>query len=490
MELISRLRRFAFHYPRIFTVEAPGGTEARLEVERWARVRGWPLAESPADTDLLVLCGRPTAELTGAIARVQAMLSRPAATLLIETSQTTSAAGSSISEERLRVDLAFDRADLRNGFAEAARRLVDDAEPVRRAVPEEIDAEEGCADDDHGGADHGHGGEGDHGGEEHEHGEELDHEEHDHEEHDHGEHDDREHDHGEHDHDDAPGGLPMASRGEDRDGLTLDVLHLSLGPVLRGWPAGLTLRLKLQGDVVQGVELAPRHLAAHRSAASWWNGPWMDALAGADVSVSQVERRRAAAHLDSLGRLLYVAGDEGGVSVAARLRDGALAGADAASLLAGVRDLERRLRRTRLLDRYTDGLGRIGQEEGSSLGLGGPALRASGCAEDLRTQCYPDFEALVALGEGDARSRWHQWLAETKQSLELVSSNHGSVIAVDGMVEGPRGVLAASPDAPAPSRALIRAICQTLEGQEFAVARLIVASFDPDIGELGSEIRR
>ena len=282
----------------------------------------------------------------------------------------------------------------------------------------------------------------------------------------------------------------MASRGEDRDGLTLDVLHVSLGPVLRGWPAGLTLRLKLQGDVVQEVELDLRRLVAQSSAVSWWNSPWMDALAGDDVPVSLAERRRAAAHLDSLVRLLYVAGDEGGEAAAARLRDGALAGADPALLLRGVRALERRIRRARLLDRYTDGVGRIDQKEASSLGLTGPALRASGCAADLRTSSSPDFGALVALGEGDARSRWHQWFAETKQSLQLASSNHAGVIAMDGRVEGPRGVLNASSDASAPSRALIRAICKTVKGQELAVARLIVASFDPDIGELGSDAQR
>ena len=49
-------------------------------------------------------------------------------------------------------------------------------------------------------------------------------------------------------------GLPMADRAEDRDGLTLDVLHLSLGPVLPAWPAGLVLDVALQGDVLQSAE--------------------------------------------------------------------------------------------------------------------------------------------------------------------------------------------------------------------------------------------
>lgn len=43
----------------------------------------------------------------------------------------------------------------------------------------------------------------------------------------------------------------MAGLGEDRDGLTLDRLHVVLGPVLPDWPAGLVVRATLQGDVIQ-----------------------------------------------------------------------------------------------------------------------------------------------------------------------------------------------------------------------------------------------
>jgi hypothetical protein len=48
-----------------------------------------------------------------------------------------------------------------------------------------------------------------------------------------------------------PGGLTMADLGEDRDGLTLDRLHVPLGPLLPDWPAGLVVRVTLQGDVIQ-----------------------------------------------------------------------------------------------------------------------------------------------------------------------------------------------------------------------------------------------
>ncbi|WP_034722834.1 hypothetical protein, partial [Intrasporangium chromatireducens] len=48
----------------------------------------------------------------------------------------------------------------------------------------------------------------------------------------------------------APGGIPLAEGGEDRDGLEMDVLKVALGPVLPCWPAGLVLECALQGDVI------------------------------------------------------------------------------------------------------------------------------------------------------------------------------------------------------------------------------------------------
>lgn len=52
-----------------------------------------------------------------------------------------------------------------------------------------------------------------------------------------------------------PGGLVMADRVEDRDGLRLEGLHLSLGPLLPGWPAGLRLDAVLSGDVLTRAEV-------------------------------------------------------------------------------------------------------------------------------------------------------------------------------------------------------------------------------------------
>ncbi|MCM4083823.1 hypothetical protein [Paractinoplanes hotanensis] len=94
-----------------------------------------------------------------------------------------------------------------------------------------------------------------------------------------------------------PGGLMMADRSPDRDGLGLDALRVSWGPVLVDWPAGLVMNLTLQGDLVQQAE-ARVLPAAGSPAESFWD-------AGASA------QRHAAAHLDSLGRLLSVAGWQG-----------------------------------------------------------------------------------------------------------------------------------------------------------------------------------
>jgi uncharacterized protein involved in copper resistance len=50
-------------------------------------------------------------------------------------------------------------------------------------------------------------------------------------------------------------GLPMAGTVPDRDGLRLDALQVSLGPVLTCWPTGLLLHGQLQGDVLSRVRL-------------------------------------------------------------------------------------------------------------------------------------------------------------------------------------------------------------------------------------------
>lgn len=48
----------------------------------------------------------------------------------------------------------------------------------------------------------------------------------------------------------GPGGVPLAEGELDRDGLSMDVLHLGFGPITTLWPPGLGVETSLQGDVI------------------------------------------------------------------------------------------------------------------------------------------------------------------------------------------------------------------------------------------------
>lgn len=240
------------------------------------------------------------------------------------------------------------------------------------------------------------------------------------------------------DDEDMPGGLMMADRAEDRDGLRLDVLHVPLGPVLPDWPAGVVVDTVLQGDVVQQAHarlLGP----AGAAPPPFWHG-------------EPRPTRRAAAHLDSLARLLAVAGWEAAAVRARGIRDELLAGAPADRVRAGFDGLRRRLERSRTLRWATDGLGVLTAVEAAQAGAGGPAARA----------------------DGDATARWQQWLAETDRLLDGQGTEPGT---------GPRG----SPD-PVGSRALLDLATEAMPGVDLAAARLVLASFDPDPDELAAVI--
>lgn len=300
MDLTARL--LARTPPRPLVVALPGGRGVRLAVERVLRERGWDQASTPAEADLFVVCGSPSPALAEEVERVWSQLPSPRSRVDIH------AAGAVVEE--------LDRA--RGRLADPEHRRVDAGDTQR-----------------------GHDMDGSHvdlrGGEDA-----------------HGSHDELRD--GGHDmhmmHGGAVAGLPMADRGADRDGLTLDVLHVSLGPVLADWPAGLAVRVALQGDVVQSAQVGVVGWTG-----SPWNGP------------------PAVAALDSIGRLLMVCGATTVARTARRLRDQADGGVvdDA-----GLRRFTRGLRRSRTLRWATDGIGRLDD----------------------------------SLGElaGDATDRWYRWL--------------------------------------------------------------------------------
>jgi hypothetical protein len=197
---------------RPFVVATPGGTSARLAVERFVREHGWRAASSPAEANLLVVTGPDSAALAPFIDRVWDEFPAPRA--------------------RTHVGHPADALAALHTAAKAVRDPVAqrrEAEHAARVHPspesQHSSAMSSCGAampaEEHHDAHHGH----DMSGME------------------------------------MPamempamemlGSIPMADRGPDRDGLTLDRLHVPLGPALPDWPAGLIVHLVLQGDVVQ-----------------------------------------------------------------------------------------------------------------------------------------------------------------------------------------------------------------------------------------------
>jgi len=275
-----------------------------------------------------------------------------------------------------------------------------------------------------------------------------------------------------------PAGLPMAGRAEDRDGLKLDQLHVALGPFLPDWPAGLVARLILQGDVVQHAEADAVGLMA--DAVSFWAEPWRRAAAGEQVTTGTAARRRAAAHLDSLARFLGVAGWADAATAARALRDDTLRGTPASRLGPAVRRFAARVARSRLLAWSTRGMGTLRPDDSA-------AARAAAAAGG-----QPPLPA------GDVTARYRRWCADLAGLAGLLDDDSlldSSLLdrsVLDRSVLD-RSVLDRSVLAPprdrggagqAPSAVLLAVLPRLLEGAEFAAARLIVASLDPDLDEL------
>ena len=268
MGLSGALARLAVRATRVLVVEVPGHWATRMEVEHQLLRRGWRPAWTPADADVLAVCGVPGPELSELVDRLWEQMPGPRVRADITSPGTVGSALDAAAA--LLLDTPHHRTDAQERAQEPE-------------IPE--DADHGG----HGGMDHGEMDHGGHGG--------MDHS-------------------GHGGMDMAPGGIALAGGGEDRDGLEMDVLHLPLGPVLPFWPAGLVLRCSLQGDVVVDAEAS---VVDGAGAGGPGPGPapaavvWCDqvvallALAGAEDAASGARRARDA--------LLH--GDQGAARAAA-----------------------------------------------------------------------------------------------------------------------------------------------------------------------------
>ncbi|WP_235192839.1 hypothetical protein [Streptomyces viridochromogenes] len=451
--------------PAVLVVTLPEATELRLEVEAEIRRRGWPAVGAPAAADLLVVCGVPAPEDAEWLDGIEQSMPEPAMRIVVgESGRVTRGL------DMARTDLA-DRAVGPRG-ADVADDSARSGEPGDHAHGEHPvhddghdhgthhdnsppEASDGQGHDGHP-MGHGHGDHAAHSGHEgHGHHQPTDHAAHmnhmDHQGHaghmDHMGHD--MHATGE------VAGLPMAERADDRDELRLDQLHLPFGPGLSDWPTGLILRLTLQGDVVQGVEVDHLPVPPVRRP-PFWDEPWLRAEQGEEVTRGSAVRRRSAAHLDSAGRLLAVVGWDDAAARCRRLRDELLSGASPEGTGGDLRRTVHRIGRSRPLRWSMTGLGELSADRARAAGVTGPALAA----------------------DGDAYDRLLMWLSEIERGLEGLDDVR-PLPPTDRT--GPRGRL----DGPQPpSQALLDVLPELLTGAEFACARIIVASLDPDIDEL------
>ncbi|MEV7040737.1 hypothetical protein [Amycolatopsis sp. NPDC051061] len=334
---------------RPLVVTTVGGTGVRLAVEYEIRRRGWRPALNAAEANLLVVAGPADPAMTPFVDAVWQLIPAP----------------------RVRIELAA-TSEIAAALTAAERRL------------RSRDGQRTAAHHDLGQASGEHEGHASH----HEHGEA-----------DHSGHEEHGHHHG---HDMGgmvmPGGIPMADRADDRDGLKLDRLSVPLGPVLPAWPAGLLVRTLMQGDVVQEAIVETVMTPRHGTPAFW------DSVASGRI---------AARRFDSCARLLTVAGWEHAAVTAARLRDDLLAGQEPGPRFTR---WAKQVRRSRVLRWSLGGIG-------------------------------------VQIGAGDAWDRLTRWIDEAE--------------AANPVNEDPTAILDALPG--------------LLAGAEFTTARLIVASFDPDL---------
>jgi hypothetical protein len=198
----------------------------------------------------------------------------------------------------------------------------------------------------------------------------------------------------------------MADLGEDRDGLTLDRLHVPLGPVLPDWPAGLVVRVTLQGDVIQ-VAAAEVLDAARGGSPGWRDG---------DV---------AARELDALARFLGVAGWADAAARSRRLRDALLRRDPAGDVRAPVEALVRRVRRSRTLRWLVRGIPAGGTDVAGLLERR-LAVVEGAIRSDVRPLVRPTVEELAGLLVGAELAAARLIVAATDPDTEPVRVPDGA----------------------------------------------------------------
>lgn len=512
------------------------------------RSAGLRLASNPRHASVLLVVGELPEGLREASAVTYAQMPRPRAVLAAGTEGVSPLPGPDVSVDIEGESLSSGVARLRRRIAEGAfsrETQTFEAAALRSRTeytcsmhPEVIRDEPGtcpkcgmdlvpreAADDggegaesDNEGRDHEDDGREDHG---HAHHGEMNHEDHadtDHEGHGHMDHGDM-------------GFMSMVemTQGTPRssDGLQMEWVEAPFGPLFPGLPGGLSLVLTLDGDTVAEAEagsavdgerdldgpveafverlagLDPLSPISYRLLALRAVENAAGVMVGEDITLARVgalERERAASHLNWLANF----GDMIGYGLLSRRAEELhlavlRAGSDRLDgILAEIRRLSRRVRRTPLLRRKLAGVGELADLTEA----GGPVARAGGRRLDARTdeEVYRNlgFEAVLEE-ENDALARLRVRLAEVERSLELrvtagEVSGTGAVPEADisgsgaATVETPRGAatlkvtlesgVVTAAEMVTPSARHIRLVGAVTEQREVADALVGVASLD------------
>ncbi|WP_245580322.1 hypothetical protein [Arthrobacter castelli] len=370
MGLTKILADVAVRATQVLVVEVPGQWLTRVELEQQMLCRGWRRAWTPADADVLAVCGVPGPELAEIVDRLWEQMPGPR---VRADTVSPKATGPALDETAvLLLDTGHHRTDARQRTQ--SPRIPEDHSQMDHGGHESDaghgetnhgghDGMSGNEGQDHGGGHEGHQGHGDMGHEGHESMEHGDHEgDESHEGMGHEGHGGMDHSgHGGHEGmghgghggmDMAPEGIALAQGGPDRDGLEMDVLHLPLGPVLPFWPAGLVLDCSLQGDVV--VDAAASVVDGHDHGAG----------AGGSTGVAPA----AAVWCDGVMALLALTGADDAAARSRQARDALLRGDPAAARKTVVR-LHRSVRRSWLLRWSLRGVLRLDQSDLERHGL-------------------------------------------------------------------------------------------------------------------------
>lgn len=332
MGLNRRVTALAVGGTRVLLVEAPGWWQVRAGVEREVRQRGWSLALSPADADALVVCGLPGDRLQAAIEAAWEQVPGPRAREVVTGA---GALGAVDRVEAALLDQEGQRADAL-GRQQRPPPPDDDMDmDMSGSESSAVDSMDMSGGMGRGGMDMSM--------------------------------------------DMAPDGIELAGGFEgDRDGLEMDVLHVTLGPVLPAWPAGLVLRAMLSGDVLVEAEVEVLD----------------DGLPdpGGLPAVAALRCDRAA-------MLLALAGADDVAAGLRQVRDDLLAGTEPDRVRPALERLAHKVERSRLLRWSLRGLGRLDDAALEHHGL--PASCGGDVHDRLLALLAAAVDALRGAGDHD-----------------------------------------------------------------------------------------